>query len=667
MKKLIGLLLFSFITLITYAQTDNDIVVEVAGEKISKKEFVEMYQRNNPNPEKKIIKKDLNEYLELFINFKLKLAEAKKLGLDTLPEYKNEVNSYRKQLVEPYLNDKTVTESLVQEAYERSKEIVRASHILILIPANATPKDTLEAYNKALSIRNRILKGENFGDLAATYSDDPSAKDQTRPESSNVVKGNRGDLGYFSAFNMIYPFETACYNLKINELSMPVRSQRGYHIIKLTDRKPTPFSTCNIAHIWVNFDNHASKEEAKQLIENAYSDLQNNISFDSVVSKYSDDRYSSKKQGVLASQRVTSMPVEYTEMIMQTPINSYTKPFETRYGWHIIKPLLLNPVESIEAQRPTIEQRISKDVRSYRTIEEFIKKSKVEYNFKEDLSKLDAVIKIVTDSVFVKNWQVPESFEGKENIFTIGDIAYTQKDLAKEIEKNQLNQTPEYIPTYVNNIYRKISDEKVLHFADMKLETKHPDLKVTIDEFRDGILIFSITDKFVWNKSITDSVGLSNYFEKNRDNYMWKERADATVFNFYKEIDIKKAKKVIQKGIKKKKTNEEIIEMLAKTFKVKEKTVEYFDFKWGKYERGENKIVDMTNWTLGISEPIQIEKRNHIVIVHQQLTPTNKTLTEAKGIVTSDYQEYLETQWIKYLRTNYTFKVNQDVLNSITN
>ena len=280
---------------------------------------------------------------------------------------------------------------------------------------------------------------------------------------------------------------------------------------------------------------------------------------------------------------------------------------------------------------------------------------------------MDAVIKIVTDSVFVKNWQVPESFEGKENIFTIGDIAYTQKDLAKEIEKNQLNQTPEYIPTYVNNIYRKISDEKVLHFADMKLETKHPDLKVTIDEFRDGILIFSITDKFVWNKSITDSVGLSNYFEKNRDNYMWKERADATVFNFYKEIDIKKAKKVIQKGIKKKKTNEEIIEMLAKTFKVKEKTVEYFDFKWGKYERGENKIVDMTNWTLGISEPIQIEKRNHIVIVHQQLTPTNKTLTEAKGIVTSDYQEYLETQWIKYLRTNYTFKVNQDVLNSITN
>ncbi|MDD2530447.1 MAG: peptidylprolyl isomerase [Bacteroidales bacterium] len=667
MKKLFGLLLFSFITLISYSQTDKDIVIEVGGEKISRKEFVDMFQRNNPNPEKKILKKDLNEYLELYINFKLKLAEARKLGLDTLPEYKSEVNSYRKQLVEPYLNDNTITESLIKEAYERSKEIVRASHILVLIPANATPNDTLEAYNKALSIRNRVLKGEDFGELAVLYSDDPSAKDQSRPESNSVMKGNRGDLGYFSAFNMIYPFESACYNLKINEVSMPIRSQRGYHIIKLIDRKPTPFSTCNIAHIWVNFDNHSSKEETKRLIESAYSELQNNISFDSVVAKYSDDRYSSKKQGILASQRVINMPVEYTEMIMQTPINSYTKPFETRYGWHIIKPLLLNPIESFEAQRPTIEQRISKDMRSYRTIEEFIKKSKIEYGFKEDLSKLDAVINIVTDSIFVKNWQVPENFKGIEPIFTIGELVFTQNDLAKEIEQIQQNQTPEYIPTYVNRIYRKISDEKVLNFADQKLETKHPDLKVTIDEFRDGILIFSITDKFVWNKSITDSVGLNNYFENNRNNYKWKDRVDATVFNFYKELDLKKARKIIQKGIKKKKTNEEIIEMLAKTFKVKEKSIEYFDFKWGKYEKGENRIVDLTNWNLGLSEPIKIDNKNHIVFVHSLLAPSNKTLIEAKGIATSDYQEYLEAEWIKYLRANYTYKVNQDVLNSITN
>lgn len=666
MKKIFSLLLFSFILSKTFAQKDTDILLEVDNEKITRKEFVDMFQRNNPNPEKKIIQKDLNEYLELYINFKLKLAEARKLGLDTMPEYKAEVNSYRQQLVEPYLNDKTVTEALVQEAYERTKEIVRASHILLLIPANATPKDTLEAYNKALSLRERILNGEDFGKLAEEYSDDPSAKDQTRPETNRVIRGNKGDLGYFTAFNMIYPFESACYSLKAGEVSMPIRSQRGYHIIKLMDRRPAPFSSVNLAHIWINFDNHPSKEEAKRLIDEAYSELENKVSFDSVAMKYSDDKYSLQRNGVLVSQKTINMPVEYTEMIMQTPTNTYTKPFETRYGWHIIKPLLLIPLESLEIQRPVIEQRISRDVRSYRTIEEFVKKSKVEYNFKEDLTKLDAVAKIITDSVFSKSWEMPQSFEGKEVIFTVGNISFTQKDLAEEIEKLQQDQTPEYIPTYVNNMYRKISDKKVLDYADQMLETKYPDLKVTVDEFRDGILIFSITDKLVWNKSLIDSVGLNEYFEKNINKYQWRDRVDATVFNFHKPIDIKAARKVIQKGVKKKKTNDEIIEMLAKKFKVKENIIEYFDYKWGKYEKGENAIVDKSNWKLGISEPIQMDRRQHIVIVHQLLAPTSKTLTEAKGIATSDYQEYLEKEWIKYLRTNYTYKVNKDVLNSIT-
>ena len=237
MKKFVSILFISFIASFTFAQTDKDIVLEVAGENISKKTFIEMYQRNNPNPDKKIIKKDLEEYLNLFINFKLKLAQARKLGYDTLSTYVEEVNTYRKQLIEPYLNDKTVTEELIKEAYDRTKEIIRASHILILIPTNATPKDTLEAYNKALEIRKKIFNGEDFGELAVQFSEDPSAKDQQMNDGQNKIKGNRGDLGYFTSFSMIYPFETACYSLKINEVSKPIRSQRGYHIIKLTDRK----------------------------------------------------------------------------------------------------------------------------------------------------------------------------------------------------------------------------------------------------------------------------------------------------------------------------------------------------------------------------------------------------------------------------------------------
>ncbi|MBP6430086.1 MAG: peptidylprolyl isomerase, partial [Bacteroidales bacterium] len=190
MKKFISIVLVSLIASFTFAQTNKDVVLKVAGEEITKETFIEMYQRNNPNPEKKIIKRDLDEYLDLFINFKLKLAEARKQGLDTMPSYVQEVNTYRKQLIEPYLNDKTVTEELVKEAYERTKEIIRASHILIMIPTNATPKDTLEAYNKALDLRKRIIKGENFGDLAVQFSEDPSAKDQLSNEGQNKTRGN---------------------------------------------------------------------------------------------------------------------------------------------------------------------------------------------------------------------------------------------------------------------------------------------------------------------------------------------------------------------------------------------------------------------------------------------------------------------------------------------
>lgn len=669
MKRFISIVLFSLIASFTFAQKDNDIVLNVAGEDISKKTFVEMYQRNNPNPEKKIIRKDLDEYLDLYINFKLKLAEAKKLGLDTLPEYVQEVSTYRKQLIEPYLNDKTVTEELVNEAYERTKEIIRASHILIMIPTNATPKDTLEAYNKALDLRKRILKGENFGDLAVQYSEDPSVKDQNTNEGQNKMKGNRGDLGYFTSFSMIYPFETACYNLKVNEISMPIRSQRGYHIIQLTDRKPAPYSTATIAHIWVNFDNHSSPQECKNIVDRAYADIQNNVPFDTIVAKYSDDKYSARSQGVLAGQRVVNMPVEYTDMIIKTPLKEFTKPFETRYGWHILKPVSLVPVQSLEVQRKDIEQRIARDVRSYRTIEEFIKKSKEEYSFKEDLTKLDAVSGIITDSIFSAKWDVPENFIGGEVIFTIGDYSFTQKDLAEEIESMQQEQTPEYIPTYVHKLYKKIANEKVITYADSKLEQKHPELKLTVDEFRDGILIFTITDKFIWNKSIVDTIGLSKFFENNNSKYQWKERADATIFSFGKDIDFVKAKKVIEKGFKKKKSNQEIQNLLAKNFKVKSDTSKYFDYKWNRFEKRDNRVVDKTNWKVGVSDIIEFDndKKKYIVITHAILSPSLKTLGEAKGIATSDYQEYLEDEWIKKLRKDYTYKVYDDVFNSIIN
>jgi peptidyl-prolyl cis-trans isomerase SurA len=251
------------------AQNDNDIVLEIQGEKITKAEFLKMYNRNSI-ASSTIDKEDLNKYLDLYINYKLKLLQAKQDGLDTSKTYLDEVANYRKQMIQPYINDVSITDSLIKEAYEREKEFLRASHILISVPANATPADTLEAYKKAIMIRDRALKGEDFSKLAIEYSDDPSAKGREATEEQSAILGNGGDLGYFTSMTMVYPFESACYSLQKGEISMPIKTTFGYHIIKLTDRIPAPFFTCNIKHVWINTQKH-SEQEAKQLIEEAYS------------------------------------------------------------------------------------------------------------------------------------------------------------------------------------------------------------------------------------------------------------------------------------------------------------------------------------------------------------------------------------------------------------
>lgn len=666
-NKIFGLLTALITTVSVNAQ--EEIVLEVAGEKIPKKTFVEMYQKNNTSPDKIIDRKDLDEYLELFINYKMKLAQARELGLDTIESYVSEVNSYREQLVAPYLNDASITDTLIQEAYDRMKEIIRASHILIGIPANANPDDTLSAYQKAMNIRGKALAGEDFGKLAMEYSEDPSAKDRTDPNTNATIKGNKGDLGYFTSLNMIYPFETACYSMKVGDISMPVRTRFGYHVIKLTDRRPAFCSTMNIAHIWISNNNH-SEEECERLIKEAKAKLNENISFDSVARMYSDDRYSAEQKGILNNQRINSMPAEYIEQIIGLELGKVSEPFKSNYGWHIVMPVSYVPLPSLEELRTAIEDRISKDERSFKTLESFAEKSKKEYGFFEDKTKLDAVVAIVTDSVFSATWKVPENFNSTEELFRIGDYSFTQLDFAKQIEKNQRKQMPIYIPEFVNKAYNTVVLEQVVEYADSKLESKYPELKATIDEFRDGVLIFAITDKFVWNKSLIDSTGLEEFYQANKDNYKWDKRAEVTIWNINKEKDIKKMHKALKKAQKKGWTNQETKEYLAKKFKIKEDVDNIVKYKWGKFEKGSDKMIDRLVWGLdSLSENTIVidstSKRNIAVIFHRFIPEEVKTLNECKGIVTSDYQLYLEQEWIRDLRKKYSYKVNREVYNSI--
>ncbi|MDR1846786.1 MAG: peptidylprolyl isomerase [Bacteroidales bacterium] len=655
MKRTAILLLLSLVSIGSYAQTESnkDIILTIGDENVTKQEFIDLYQKNNTAPNKVIDKEDLKEYLDLFINYKLKLREAKALGMDTLKSYTDEIETYRKQLVLPYINDATITEQIVEEAYDRLKYFVRASHILVNVPANATPADTLAAYKKALDIRKRALKGEDFSTLAAELSDDPSAKE------------NKGDLGYFTSMTMIYPFEQACYTMKSGEISEPVKTTFGYHIIKLVERKPALFYTADVAHIWVSPRMHDSTANCKSIIDEAYQRLQSGISFDSVVKLYSDDRQNKDKNGVLKGQKINNMPMEYTMQMENMKIGEYSKPFETSYGWHIIKPLAYNPLPPLDDIRKTIEKRVAGDMRSYKTIEAFADKTKQEYGFREDLNKIKAVENIVTDSVFFATWSVPDNFDKSEEIFRIGDYSFTQLDLAQYIEKNQKKETPMYIPAFVDKVYKAAVIDAVVGYGDRRLEDKHPELKAQLDEFRNGVLIFAITDKYVWNRSVTDTAGLEQFYEKNKQKYMWEKRSDATVWTLDTSVNAKTALELITKGTKKKWTNIEIQEQIAKKCKLDSTYIKAVKFVWNKYENGDNKFIDRLYQQTGVSSVMKEGNKNYIVVVHKIVEPEIKTLSECKGIATSDYQEFLEQQWVKELRQKYPYKVNEQVFNSI--
>ncbi|MBR5253873.1 MAG: peptidylprolyl isomerase [Bacteroidales bacterium] len=650
-----------------FAQTDNSVVMEIAGEKITKSEFLKMYNRNNHTPGN-IDKKDLDAYLDLFINYKLKLLQARELGLDTLQSYLEEVDKYRQQLIVPYLNDAQVTQSLIEEAYERTKTFIRASHILISLPENANPTDTLNAYNQAMNIREKALKGEDFSVLAKLYSDDPSAKDKKEQN----YKGNGGDLGYFTSMTMIYPFENACYSMNVGEVSTPIKTRFGYHIIKLVDKIPAFFSTVDLSHILVGFDSR-SEQESEKIINEVYAKLQEgNVSFDSLVRVYSDDKSSASTGGVLKNQKVNTIPANYVLQLSKLKEGEISAPFKTPFGWHIIKPISYKEIPSLEKQRSVIENRISKDERSFKSLESFADKSMQEYGFVEDKEGLKEIEKILTDSVFSATWTIPADFANNSELFRIGDFSFTVYDLAKEIEKHQRTQPAEYLPYYLEKLYNTVVLEQVVNYADSKLEDKYPEIKSEIKEFSDGVLIFSITDQMVWNKSLIDTLGLQKYFAENQQKYNWNKRASVTLWNIDADkSETSKVEKILKKAVRKGWTNAEVKEKLSRKLKIKEDVDKKIVFKWGKYEKGDNKIVDDLFWSDTTQEKGTVKlyenkgKKIMFLILDSWLDVEPKNLDECRGLVTSDYQSYLEKQWIESLRTKYQYKVYQDVYNTI--
>ena len=653
MKKLIILfLVFSIYCQIPGITQDNDPVLLIIGNnKITKSEFERIYKKNNAIASAD--KKSVKDYLELFINYKLKVIEAERLGYDTVKSFEHELAGYRDQLAKPYLEDREITDELLKEAYERSRYEINASHILVKVDQYALPDDTLAAYNKIMDIRRRIVSGESFEKVAKATSDDPSAK------------MNGGELGWFSVFRMVYPFETAAYNTPVGEVSMPVRSRFGYHIIKVNGKRPAR-GDIKVAHIMVLLQRGASKNEvknAKEKIEKYYQMLKDGADFSAIAKKYSEDSRSAPEGGEMKWFRSGSLPPEFENVAYDLKnVGDISAPVRTDYGWHIIKLLGKKPIGSFEVMKPELKRKLERDSRSKLADNGALERIEKENNFVEYPQNLNILAVKVDTSIYSNRWNNTTADTMSEPLFTINGKLYLQKDFAaylKSVPKPSAN-----IPVrlFVETVYKDYINKSVTNYEKAHLEDKYPEFKNLMQEYHDGILLFNLTNDTIWDKAEKDSAGLEKFYQVHKNEYMWDKRLDAAVYTVHDSTLLTEARKLAKKQLKKGFTNKTYLNELCPDDSVP--CVEIKDVKMQK-DNNEYDWINKIPWERGLSENFRSDDGMTFVAVKSILPPQPKALDEARGIITSDYQKFLEDRWIKRLRSEYKITVDGKVLETI--
>ena len=635
------------IGLSAFAQNANTLMT-VGGDKVTKQEFENVFKKNNAKLAANPDEKTLREYLDLYINFKLKVLEAKSYGMDTAASFRKELAGYRKQLAAPYLTDKEVTEQLIMEAYDRSKKEIRASHILVTCKEDASPKDTLAAFNKIMAIRKRILeKKEDFGKVAMESSEDPSAKT------------NKGDLGFFSVFAMVYSFENACYKAKQGVVTMPFRTKYGYHIVKVVDTRPAQ-GEVKVAHIMLRATAKLSKEDSvrnQNKINEVYKMLTAGQKFEELAKQYSEDKGSSKYGGVLPVFGTGKMVPEFeSEAFALKNVNDYSKPFTTSYGWHIVKLLERKALPSFEAAKADIKAKISRDSRADVNKKSFIVKLKSEYKFTETSASLKKFYAKADSSLAVTAFKKQETANPKDPIFTIGTTVYTVADYADFLSQYQFNMFKDNMPKSKKEAYDNFVNKTLLDYEENRLDQKYPEFKTLMEEYRDGILLFELTDQKVWSAAVKDTAGLERFFEQSKANYQWGDRLDASIYTCANENIANEVRKLIKN---KKITEDSLLRRINKSNPLN------LSIKSDKFEKGENAIVDGLAWKKGVTDNIATNNTVVFVKIKSKINAQTKALNEVRGTVTADYQNKLEKEWIAVLKQKYPVQVDDSVFRTL--
>jgi len=629
---------------------DSEILMTIHDREVTVGEFERIYNKNNSNTA--LEQQTVEEYLELFINFKLKVIEAEERGLDTTQAFLKEFNGYIKQLAKPYLSDQEEVDILVKEAFERAQKEIHASHILIRLNEFAGPEDTTLAYTKAMEIRDRFIAGEDFGTLAKTYSDDPSAKN------------NGGDMGWFTTFRMVYPFETGAYNTPKGSVSFPVRTRFGYHLVYVRDTRPAR-GQVQVAHIMVMVPESMTDEkklEAKKKIDRFSDSLQAGTDFAELASRQSEDRGSAARGGELPWFGTGRMVMEFENASFALGnIGDYSEPIQTSFGWHIIKLLNKKTFDDFDAVKADLQNSVTKSDRNAYSRAAMIERIKKKNNFSENPARLHDFHAVVDTGIFLRTWDASRAANLNGTMFTIGEREVSQKAYTDYLAAHQGGRHIN-IEVYIYKKYQIFVEEQVLNYEEDQLPGKYPEFRHLVQEYHDGILLFDLTDKMVWSKAVEDSVGLEAYYEQNKDNYKWEKRMDATTY-ICRDADVAAfAKELLENPGRKKLSPQDIQSKTIAEFSDSSCLV----LEDRKMEAGDHPLIDEMNWEKDKISGIHTSDNKVIFLVNKKiLKPSVKKLEECRGLVTADYQNFLEKEWIETLKAKYPVSVNEEFLSKI--
>jgi peptidyl-prolyl cis-trans isomerase SurA len=623
----------------THAQT----LFSVGDKDVSTDEFLYVYGKNK-DIGNQIDPKTAEEYLDLYVRFKRKVLQSESEGRDTLNSFKMEFNNYYRQLLKPYLTDKEIDKKIIAEAHERLKSDVRVSHLMLDLPKDPSPSDTLKIFNKITDLKNRIIQGENFEELARSISSDTySAR-------------NGGDLGYFTAFNMVYPFENAAYNAQLGELVGPVRTNYGYHILKVTDKRKSRYKM-SAAHILILDSEEIPKEDAQIRINEIYDRLVSGESFKMLARKYSEDKSSISRGGEFPAFGLNQMLPEFEDAVYGlSKDGDFSKPFKSELGWHIVKRIKKYEVPELEKMEAEITGKIRRDERSSISRKSFILRLRERYQLEIFNASFEAIIKGLKKGKKLSRYKKPVfSYQG------LSDKKYvTQQDFAKAFQ-NQATRSPE-ISEY--SVLESIIENTLMKEAELRLPNENKEFKYLAQEYREGILVFDLTREKVWDAASKDSTKIKDFFQKNLSNYQWKERRTGAVYNTSSSRVFKRAEGLLKKGV----PAEKVLRLLNTKDPLALSINEFSDLEIGNKPSSLNEerflsIVDsdLKSGLATISEEIGYS----IIQVSEVKPPGPKNLSDCRGQVIADLQDSLEADWDDDLMREYPLIMNSSEWNRI--